>query len=156
MTAEDLRDDPAKSMARLFEWLELDVPAGHSAERYSRQSNVTPDMFLQRRSHFPWRLRASPVFRQLRVLIPRPVRQASWEFISGPALGTRRVVRSEVDLTETVAFLRERQFEKAKEFEELCGMRFPQWQTVWQSGARSAAGSHSARSSASSMGVHST
>jgi lipopolysaccharide transport system ATP-binding protein len=156
MTAEDLRDDTARSMAQLFEWLGLEIPTRHASERYSQQSNVTPDIFLQRRTHLPWRIRASPVFRQLRVLIPRSVRKASWGFISGPSLGTRRVVRSEVNLAATIAFLRERLFEKAREFEELCGMQFSQWRTVWESEAGGGEASPALHFGPSSVTVPST
>lgn len=103
VTAEDLRADPATTMARVFEF--IDVDPHWSPPNLGRRYNRGHDHRLQRPT--ARRLRGGGSYRAIRPLLPKRVRHTAWLVTSRPPPAAARRATLGTDLrAELLATLR--------------------------------------------------
>lgn len=124
LTFEALTEDPAATMATVFDWLGIG-PAGVAPE--VEPQNVLPAAFTGPVGKWQYLRQRHPLVRGAIDLLPRPVRKF------GLGLVTRQVTPGAADVGEIKAYLRPLQLGQADALCALLGRDFPQWTSLYQS-----------------------
>lgn len=129
-TTEKFASQPHATLDRLFFWLGLKPSAGDTLDR--RRENVTPEIIHRQNIPFIAALRRSSLLRSANRQIPPRLRQTLKDAcrLALRPIG-RKVVRSQVDMTELIAFLRPAQTRQVEDLSELLGRKFPEWRTLY-------------------------
>ena len=124
LTYEELTEDPAGTMATVFDW--LGVGRSDAAPQVEPQ-NVTPEQFGGPVWKWQSLRQRHPVVRRAIDLLPRPVRRF------GASLVTRQVRPGEVDVADIAQYLRPLQLRQTEDLRALLGRDFSRWTTLYQS-----------------------
>lgn len=123
LTYEELTEDPAGTMAAVFDWLGV---GGSGAAPQVPPQNVTPDQFAGPIWKWQSLRRRHPLMRGAIDSLPAPVRRF------GASLVTRQVRPGEVDVADVAQYLRPLQLRQTDELRALLGRDFPGWTTLYQ------------------------
>jgi len=123
LTFEEFTKNTGPQLARVFDWLNIDVQPALSASNICE--NATPPQIIQSRSAVMSALRRSRAYRAMRRVIPKRICAFARE------MNERAVDRSTADLSDVVAYLRPLQIAETEELSDLFGRTFSQWQTLY-------------------------
>jgi hypothetical protein len=127
LTFEDLKTNPRKELARLFDWLGLEDRSKEiDEERLGKTYNVTPQIVVQATSGgYLRRLRYSRFWNVVGPHVPQQLRKLALN------LSEKKVQKVDIDTREVVEYLRTIQIRQTEELSALLGKGFEIWKTLY-------------------------